>query len=166
MRLVGGQRMVQGQAKGAEKGTGAEPPEGYLERVAKYVPVEIVAAFMALRAVLPIHGSPGALPTGLELALYAGLLVLTPLYYLKFGGDVPEKPKQVAVTTVSFVVWSYAIGGPFFWGTLQDTIGHVIVYPALAAALLVMWSLVAGLVDPRTPPPSPSPPAPAPVPNT
>ena len=132
--------------------SGASTPDqtfaDYLERVAKYVPVEIIAAFLAIRG---FAGSPGTMPPGLEIALFAALVVMTPLYLLKLGGDVPQKGLQVGIATVSFVIWAYAIGGSFFWGAIVqfDPLPDQIVYSGFAGALVVIWSLVAGLVRPR-----------------
>jgi len=145
------------QAKVDRSPTPGSAFQDYLERTAKFVPVEIIAAFIALRTLVPAHGSAGAIPTGAELAIYIALVVLTPLYFLKLGGDVPRKQLQVAITTVSFVVWSYAIGGPFFWLALEAFVGRSIVSSGLAAALLIIWSLFAGLVDPLSRPASGTP---------
>ncbi|HWU87410.1 MAG TPA: hypothetical protein VN253_09045 [Kofleriaceae bacterium] len=125
------------------------PLADYLERVAKYVPVEILAAFLAIRGFVVPQGKAGAMPPGLEIALFAALVVLTPLYLIKLGGDVPRKALQVAIATVSFVVWAYAIGGDFFWSAVAKLAGcdrAAIVYEGFAGALVVIWSLAAGLV--------------------
>ena len=138
------------QAPAAARPAAAErdPLADYLERVAKYIPIEIVGAFMAIRGFLPAHGKDGALPTALEVILFVGLVVLTPLYLRRVGGDVPDRAKQCALGTVSFVIWSYAIGGPFFWEALEAQTSYKIVYPGFAGALVVVWSLVAGLFRP------------------
>ena len=120
----------------------------YLERVAKYIPVEIVSALLAIRSVVPAQGAPDALPVKLEIGLYALPVVLTPLYLLRLGGDVPQKTRQLAIAMVSFMVWSYAIGGPFFWSSLEELSNQQIIYPGLAGALVVIWSLAAGLFQP------------------
>jgi hypothetical protein len=132
------------EAAGAE----GSPIADYLERVAKYVPVEILGALLAIRGVLPAHGTPDALPGVAEVALFVILVALTPIYLLRLGRDVPQKVRQVAIATVSFVIWSYTIGGPFFWDSIADLVHHQVVYPGLAAALVVIWSLAAGLFQP------------------
>jgi hypothetical protein len=129
--------------------TGSEAVQDYLERVAKYVPVEIIAAYMTIRGFVPAHGASGALPAWAEIALYAALVALTPLYLLRVVGEAPRRATQIAISTVSFVVWSYAIGGPFFWGALSAVVHAEVVLPALAGALVVLWSLAAGLFKPE-----------------
>jgi hypothetical protein len=143
---------------------GPPPPQpgpitGALARIAKYVPVEIVGAFLAIRGVLPAQGEQSALPPWLEIAIYAALVVLTPLYLQKFGGDVSHKAEQIAIATISFAIWSYAIGGTFFWGAiarLAYPAAHPlaldkVVWAPLASALVVLWALAAGLFQPNKP---------------
>jgi len=143
-------RLVHGKQTGTDRAV--SPPsalQDYLERTVKYVPVEVITAFMVLRAVVPHHGTPDALPIPVELAFYGALVILTPLYLLRFGGNVPRKGLQVAVATVAFVVWSYATGGPFFWDALSEFLDHKkVLYEGFSGALLVLWSLIAGLIDP------------------
>jgi hypothetical protein len=123
----------------------------YLETIAKFVPVEILAAYMAIRGIIPVSTSPEALPLAIEVALFAALLGLTPLYLLKVGGVVSRKGQQVVIATVSFVVWSYAIGGPFFWGAIETATDAKVVYSAFAGALVVLWSLATGILRPTEP---------------
>lgn len=123
-------------------------PEDYLERVAKYVPVEIIAAYMFVRSIVPAQGASGAIPPVLELALFGALLVLNALYMWRFGGAVPKRGLQIAVSCISFVVWAYAIGGPFFWGALEVLVHGSVVYPTFAGVLVVLWALTAGFINP------------------
>lgn len=148
-RLVPNQRAAaaaaRGQLNAEEEPTPQRRLENYLERVAKYVPVEIIAAFVAIRGLL----SPSGIPSGAEFGLYGTLVVLTPAYLGKFGGPVPNKALQLTVATFSFVVWSYGIGGPFFFDALESAVGHKIQYPGLSGAVVVVWSLIVGLVEPK-----------------
>lgn len=119
--------------------------EDYLERVAKYVPVEILAAFLLVRGVV----EPGAIPPMVEIAIYAAFVVLTPLYLVRFGGDVPRKAMQVVIGTVSFLVWTYGIGGPFFFAALGEVIGAKLQLPGLGGVIVVLWALAVGLIKPE-----------------
>ena len=75
----------------------AEPGDGYLERVVKYVPAEIIAFSMIINAILDQavkNGGPNALMAGLPVTIiaWAGLLVamiLTPIFcwYVQKDGD-------------------------------------------------------------------------------
>ena len=125
-----------------------EKLEDYLERVAKYVPVEIVAAFVTIRGLAPVHGTEAAWPAGLEIAVFVALVAATAGYLIKFGGSVPRKRLQIVISMVSFVIWSYGIGGPFFWGTLEAVTSTHLVYQGFAGALVIVWSLAIGLHNP------------------
>lgn len=155
-RLVDSRRRViahpdhlPGSVRAPAPASASDQPLGdYLERVTKYVPVEIIAAFMLIRGLVESQGAP---PPSLEIILYIALVVLTPLYLMRMGGDVPSKTRQAAIATGSFVVWSYAIGGPFFWGAIATLAGvdlNKVVYLGSGGALAVIWSLVAGLARP------------------
>ena len=110
MRLVGSHPGNTRSIPEAEFAAPASDPNNtavadYLERVARYIPVEIVGALLAIRSVVPAQGASGALPVKLEIGLFALLVVLTPLYLMRLGGDVPQRARQLAIATVSFVVW-------------------------------------------------------------
>ncbi|HWA24352.1 MAG TPA: hypothetical protein VG734_01665 [Lacunisphaera sp.] len=148
-RLVPDQRIAAAAARGqfnaATEPSKQEKLENYLERVAKFIPVEIVAAFITIRGLFSASGWPHAI----EFAIYGGLAFLTPVYLYFLGGAVPRKALQLIASTISFVVWSYGIGGPFFFDALAHAIGHKLDYPGLSGAIVIIWSLVIGLIQPK-----------------
>jgi hypothetical protein len=133
-------------------GAASQQIEQFLEAVAKFVPVEIITIYMIVRGMSPFGQG---LPAWVELVLYGALIVLTAVYLNAFGGVVPNKREQVAIGTVSFVIWTYGIGGSFFWDALSHVVGDQrIVYPSLAGILVLFWSLVTGLINPAATRPS------------
>lgn len=132
-----------------EVSPGNERLQDYLERVAKYVPVEMTAVYMFVRSLVPAQSADGALPPVVELAIFGVLLVLNALYMWRLGKGVPRRGLQVAISCISFVVWAYAIGGPFFWGALEALVHGPVVYPVLAGILAALWSFGAGLISPK-----------------
>lgn len=126
----------------------------FQDKVVKLIPTEIVGAYMVLNGII---GLPAATPTVaatrfpaappvsddtlrlyLIQAVFAILLVLTPLYLAKVAKVTNRR--QLTVTTMSFVVWAYTLGGPFVvWG---------LYYPLVASVLLVIWSLVVPMFVP------------------
>lgn len=125
----------------------------WLERVAKYIPSEVVVAFKGFFAILtPV---PDAQPLKIYLAWigFCIFLVGTPVYLWKANklskipvGWEAAKP-QLLIGTVSFAVWAYALGGPFslsgqpsVWGGYQEWAG---------GAILVLYVFGVGAFQPR-----------------
>ena len=99
--------------------------EEYLGRLLKLIPSEIIAVYMAIQGFIPAESAKWGL-TIISLVL----IILTP-FYLKYTQKV-EKNAQVFVSSASFLIWVYAIGGPFvFWGIYQAWIG---------SAILLIWT--------------------------
>ena len=125
----------------------------FQDKVVKLIPTEIVGAYMVLNGIIGLPASSTAesmralsappvsddtLRLYLIQAVFAILLVLTPLYLAKVAKVTNRR--QLAVTTMSFVVWAYTLGGPFIvWG---------LYYPLVASVLLVIWSLVVPMFVP------------------
>jgi hypothetical protein len=126
----------------------AEPGDGYLERVVKYVPAEIVACSMIINAILDQavkNGGPNALMAGLPVTMiaWAALLVamiLTPIFcwYVQKDGDAWIA--NAVVSTLAFPFWAYLMGAVEF-ADFHD--GN------LAVILLLAFTAVSGLITPR-----------------
>lgn len=125
--------------------TGEVTLQDYVERVAKYVPVEIVLAYLTIQSIFQAASDSPA-PVGIELAIYGALALATAPYLLRFGGNVPRKKQQALIGTLSFIVWSYGIGGTFFWAGLARILHTRVMYPSVAGSLVVVWSLAVGLL--------------------
>lgn len=123
---------------------GRDPNQGakdYLERIAKYVPAEILAAYLTLLPVISAttEGQAGV-RIALQLITFLACLGLTPLYFRFMAQPGEPKRLHMAVSTLAFLVWAYYQGGIFeTWG---------LYHAGAAAVLLVMYSLVSGLVAP------------------
>jgi len=136
-------RLVQASPRGAKAfgGNGAQNVKDYLDRVARYVPAEILAAYLTL---LPIvigttrtqHG----LQIGLLTLILVGLGLINVPYLLRAATVGQPKRKHIIVSTVAYVAWTYSIGG--LWNALG------LYHEAVAAILIVCVSLVSGLVIP------------------
>lgn len=114
----------------------------YGERVAKYVPAEVIAAYLTL---LPVILDGTDADTGRRtffLALIFGLgIIFTPLYLWRFPGEKKVKWFQCALSTFAFAVWTYSIEGGLF-----DDLG--IYDRVMAPILLVIFTLASGLIAP------------------
>ena len=101
----------------ADAGTyAAQEPLTYrdrLERVAKYVPGEIIALFLSLNGIAATAAASRRLVW--FFVAFAVCLLLTPIYFRYIVGT-PEDPRryQATVSTIAFLVWAYGLGAGFF----------------------------------------------------
>lgn len=94
-------------AKAEGGGTGKK--DSAIDRIAKYVPAEILAAFTALySALIAMALSDGEKLIGAAL-LIAIFFVVTIAYVIKYTPDSASKKAHLAVTPLAFLSWSYAI---------------------------------------------------------
>jgi hypothetical protein len=126
----------------------ADPGDGYLERMVKYVPAEIIAFSMVINAILEQamksggdHPAMAGIPVPVIAA--AALVIaclLTPLFcwYVRQDGDAWVT--NAVVSTIALPFWAYLMGAvafaPFHDGNL-------------AAILVMSFTVVSGLVAPR-----------------
>ena len=103
----------------------------YREKLLKLIPSEIIAAYIFLQGVIPESDTKW----GLLIASIL-LLILTPFYMQKFQHVTHSL--QIIITSLSFLVWLYSLGGPFkAWGLYKPWIGSL---------LLVIWTLTVPLI--------------------
>ncbi|MCX7029592.1 MAG: hypothetical protein NTU62_05665 [Spirochaetes bacterium] len=118
----------------------------FLEVLLKLIPSEVIAVHVFIQGVMPRVFWP-------TLVVFLLLVGITPLY-LYWAMGVRSRP-QLVVSTLSLVVWIYALGqGPFrfmrapWWE------------PWYGSVLLALWTLVPPMFLTRTAP-EPTPRAPA-----
>lgn len=164
---VGSAKAQSGDAGvGANTQAGGNAGDGYLDRVAKYVPAEIVAFFIFVNGILSdsvdkiiskadAEKYPVQLESALQSATMAGInvwwislvmfvigLLLTPLYFMAV--QKPEDKQEhvwinVSVSMLAFPFWAYAIDAVVFrpW---HDG--------ALASIALATFTIVSGAIKP------------------
>lgn len=112
-------------------------PDDYKMKVIKYIPTEIIAAYVTLQGI--IEASAQA-PAGAYWMIFIILLILTPVYVWRITNQTDQKPAwdQIIVSFFSFIIWVMAIGGPF--ATLP---WYQPIYPAL---LLPIFTLIVPLI--------------------
>ena len=150
---IAGREDMRPHRLGAEAQPAAPEADNYLERIAKYVPGEVLAFFVFINVILE-----QAVKTGGKAAAMAGVpvstvalcallvgLVLTPLFvwYVREEGDAWVT--NACVSTVAFPFWAYALGAVAFNDYWDGN---------LAAIMLATFTVVSGLISPpRTPQP-------------
>jgi hypothetical protein len=146
---IAGLEDVIGPGLGSGEAT-ASPGDNYLERIAKYVPGEVLAFFIFINVILEQAvkaGGKTAMMAGVPVttvaqgALVVGL-ILTPLFiwYVREEGDAWLT--NAFVSTLAFPFWAYALGAVAFDDHWDGN---------LAAILLATFTVVSGLIAPRTP---------------
>jgi len=118
----------------------AGPVDTYFDKVVKYIPADIVGAWVAVTGL--VTGTSGApRQTILWIAFVVGL-ILTAWWTLQQAAAPGRRPAatQAIVSTGAFAEWVYALGGPF---------EHVPGQKLYGSLLLILYTLVAALVDPR-----------------
>jgi len=130
----------------------AEAGDNYLERMAKYIPAEVLGFFMLINAILDQamkSGGPNAAMAGFPVVDVAiGALIVaccvTPLFcwYVREDGDAWIT--NAVVSTIAFPFWAYLMGAVAF-ERIHD--GN------LAVILVLTFTVVSGLVSPPAPRP-------------
>jgi len=134
-------RLVEARPKQNQLHAGSGSANEYLDRVAKYIPGEILAGYVTLQA--SIQGPPAVW----WLPVYVALVVLTPVYLFLMREKGKPWKLHAAIGTVAFVIWTFALHAnskfsPFYALPPEWTYG-------LPAALLVIFTLVSGALQPR-----------------
>ena len=84
----------------------------YFTKLLKYIPAEIISGYVAIDA---IFKSLKDVSDVFMWVVVAALTVLTALYILRLTNEPGKKAavSQVIISTFAFLVWVFALGGPF-----------------------------------------------------
>lgn len=130
-------RIVTTQLQGSG---GPQQIDTYFDRVIKYIPADVVAAWIAVTGLVS-----GAADVPVDTILWIAFgvsVVFTALWTYK-QTQVPDKPPattQILIATGAFIVWVFALGGPFTEMAFYR--------PIYGSLLLIFYSLFVGLVSP------------------
>jgi hypothetical protein len=84
--------------------------DDYKSRLLKLIPTEVVAVYLTLDGV--VKAAASQLPKNETLwVIFFILLIATPFYLWRVTG-VTKTPQQL-ISTISFAVWVFTLGGPF-----------------------------------------------------
>jgi hypothetical protein len=107
------------------------PAENTVERLVKYIPSEIISGYVILSGLVEGAIQTSPLRTPASWLVFAFGALLTPAYLWRTGRPFGDQWWQLPISTLSFVLWAYALGGPFVTTKL---FGHT--YESWFAALL------------------------------
>jgi hypothetical protein len=150
------------------QGTGGEEVDTYAARVIKYIPADVVAAWITVSSLLASPPATGAAANTaastqdqtILWVVFVVFVLLTAIWTWRTT-HVPGAPvakTQILISTISFVVWVFGLGGPFTsWEFVRQK-------PSIGGVVLIVWTLIAGnLIPPKSegqPPAQGQPPAP------
>jgi hypothetical protein len=110
----------------------APQADGYLTRLMKYIPGEIVAGFLLINTLID---SAADVATVVPWIVFFVFLVGTPLYTWRVTNE-PGKSlakTDIVVATIAFAIWVFALGGPF------SELGWYL--PVYGSILLIIYTL-------------------------
>jgi len=141
-RIVTARMASQGVAVAAAPGV-----DGYFDRLVKYIPADVVAAYVAVQGVLPgVRAGETPAPTWLTWGLIAVFAAITAVWtYRQTRTPAARAPAatQVITATAGFLVWAFALGGEPF-----ASLGWYGDMPYLGSIVLVVFMLAAATVVP------------------
>ncbi len=115
----------------------------YGERVAKYVPAEVLAFYSAaMQLILTKEGEEHMMFRLWAFAIF-GLIawIGTPLYLGKFTNNIKERRVNQIMATTAFGIWVYAYPAGWF----MEMGWHD---PVIAGLLLIIFSFASGFIQP------------------
>ena len=139
-----GRRVITSTPQSTKTG---ESVDSFAARVVKYIPADVVAAWITVSSLIkPASTSSTAAQTDYPVlfVIFGVFVVLTALWTWRTTNhqNMPVAKTQIAISTVSFIVWVFALGGPFQY------FEAVSARPYLGGVVLIIWTLVAGLIAP------------------
>jgi hypothetical protein len=95
---------------------GDSPADNAINRLLKYIPAEIISGYMVFAGIVDAASKESALRRPAAWGIFFLGLALTPIYLWKVGRPTGVRWWQLPISTVSFALWAYALGGPFKLG--------------------------------------------------
>lgn len=140
-RIITGKDVEESKIKLAEKGDiTTQPPvsDDYTEKIVKLIPGEAVTIFLAIDNIMKSH-SDFAKTYYWLFFIFSIILTLFLAYYVSEGPAPLGRSKGQAFTaTIAFILWVFAIGGPFtYLGWIQESFSGIflMVFTAIAPKL-------------------------------
>ena len=109
----------------------------YAEKVAKLIPSEIVAGYIALINLIPLVKIPN-ISNWLYPIVFLLCLILTPLYLNVLAEKKRPKRNHLIISSISFIIWAYCVSGNIIIPKLYDS--------AISSMLLIAFTLISGVI--------------------
>lgn len=119
-------------SQGAEKMalTGDEEFKFYLDRLMKLIPSEVIGLYLVGSALIPKGQT-------IALVIWSVVCLLGVIALKAYGTTDPQKHeppdwRHVGISTVSYVIWVYTLGGPFA--------AYNLAVPYIGSLLVLAWT--------------------------
>jgi hypothetical protein len=109
--------------------------DGYFDRLFKYIPAELVAGYIFVQGVVRQLTDAGEVKV-FQWLLFIVFCVLTPLYLWRVQKVL--KLQQHFISLLSFIVWAFALGGPFALYSWYNPVYGSILLPVFTL-LVAIW---------------------------
>ena len=113
----------------------------YFDKVIKYIPADVLGAWIAVDGLIEGAGVSVAKNTSLWIAFIIGIFITA--FWTYKQTQQPKKPlaiTQIVISTGAFLVWVYASGGPLeSVGLYNATYGSM---------LLILYTLIVAMINP------------------
>ena len=110
--------------------------DGYFDRLFKYIPAELVAGYIFVLGIVKQLTDTGEIRI-FQWSLFIVFCILTPLYLWRV--QKVQKIQQHIISLLSFVVWVFALGGPFALSGWYN--------PVYGAILLPVFTLIVAIIE-------------------
>ena len=111
--------------------------KSYLVKVAKLIPSEVIAGYLAMFGFVPLIQKPE-----LHLMAFHGIFIfcqiLTPIYLNTHAVEGKPKALHLFVSSIAFTVWAYVTTGKTLVPEYYD--------PGLASIILIAFSLLSAVI--------------------
>lgn len=114
---------------------GTVTQDGYFDRLFKYIPAELVAGYIFVLGVVKQLTNAGEIRV-FQWSLFIIFCILTPLYLWRI--QKVQKVQQLIISVLSFVVWVFALGGPFSLSGWYNPVYGSILLPVFTL-IVAIW---------------------------
>jgi hypothetical protein len=139
VQSLGGNLALVQSVKPGTNSQPAAPPQSddYLSRLVKLLPAPVVTLYLFGSNIIPTTSQLGKISLTIWSITCLGLVILATAVFTA-APEVSKGPDwiHVAVAAVSFIIWLYALGGPFMALQPQIVVGFI------ASLLVAGWTFI------------------------
>lgn len=137
-----GRRIISARYEATQTG---DAVDGYFDRIIKYVPADVVGGWIAVTGIVgPKTEANDPYPILWGACVFGIVFTFAWTWRQTSGRGFKSAWTQCGIATLAFVVWVFALGGPFHaFGWYQEKLGSIV---------LIGFTLLTGLVVPRDQP--------------